>query len=310
MPLRPAARPLSSEDLYPARDPSVRARFLSLGHGERVRVAEAGADDGDPVLMLNGWGASVFNYRLVLPRLAEDGYRGIALDIRGHGLSDASGDASQYTSEALTEQVVSVLDALQLRSAVLVGQSMAGAAVLDTVWRVPERVRGAVLLAPIGFAHIARVTAARLLRVRQWHPRRVPRWVVELILRRVYGVRASFTERDVDEYWATLQAPATVTALMLLVERFDWTPRPPRACPPGTPLHVLFGERDRLIPAARAAARARRFTGALVEVIEGAGHLLAEEVPGEVVRAIESGGGGGAARAPPAPARPATTPTR
>ena len=41
-----------------------------------------------PVVMLHGWGASLYMYRHALDRLPRPGLRAIAVDLRGYGLSD------------------------------------------------------------------------------------------------------------------------------------------------------------------------------------------------------------------------------
>lgn len=281
-------RPLPPEARYPARDPRVRSRSIALASGEPVRLVEAGEAGAEPVLLFHGWAGSVYNFRHLLPLLAEGGRRAIAVDLRGHGLSDRPNDASTYSSSALLQYALDVMDALELWRATLVGHSMAGALVVDLLQRDPSRLSGVVLLAPIGFSRIARVTVARALRIREWLPGRAPRWAVKLVLRRMYGVRRTFDEHDVDEYWSALQHPQSLAALFALAERYDWSIRQWAAVPVSVPLRIVFGQRDRLVTAVAAAARARTVRGASVTVVEGAGHMLAEEVPEEVAREILS----------------------
>lgn len=279
---RPALLP--PDEWYPAGDAQARSRFVSVSDGERVRVVEAGPPDGTPVLLVHGWGASAYGYRRLLPLLAAAGLHGMAVDLRGHGLSDKPRRAGAYTSQALVQYLSELLDALRWTRGVVAGQSMGGALTFDLVHRAPERFLGAVLVAPIGLVPIRRIDVARRIRARRWAPRRVPRWMVTLQLKRVYGERATWDERDVDQYWAPLRTPDCVSALAGLVEEFDWTCR--SAAPVPVPIHVVLGERDRLISADRAAQRVRAFPDVRVRVISGAGHVLAEEVPNAVAHEI------------------------
>ena len=82
------AVPLAAAEMYPARVAEVRARWVALPDGERVRVVECGRDDAPPVLLLHGWGCSVYAWRHIAPALAAAGWKAIAMDLRGHGLSD------------------------------------------------------------------------------------------------------------------------------------------------------------------------------------------------------------------------------
>ncbi|HEX7123483.1 MAG TPA: alpha/beta hydrolase [Gemmatimonadaceae bacterium] len=276
-------RLLPPDEWYPAGDPHATARFVTLPGGERLRIIEAGPTTGTPVLLVHGWGASAYAYRRVLPLLAEAGLRGLAIDLPGHGQSDALRGLDAYRGASLVSSLRSVLDALDWERGIAVGQSMGGGLVYDLVQATPQRFIGAVLLAPMGLLPLRRIGVARAIGAPRWARVRVPRWAVEVQLRRVYGERGTWSERDVDEYWAPLRDRARVSALAAYVAEFDWHPRPGT---PAVPVTIVLGERDRLIPVARAEPRARALAGARVRVIPGAGHVLAEEVPNEVAAEI------------------------
>jgi pimeloyl-ACP methyl ester carboxylesterase len=277
---------LAPDEWYPAADASVSARLLDVDGGERVRLLEAGAVGGEPVVLIHGWGASAYNFRRLLPLLAEARLRGLAFDLRGHGLSSKPADPSRYTAAAMAQQVFDLLDALGLKQAVLVGQSMGGAIALDAAGLAPDRVRGVVLLSPIGLLAIRRITVARAVRASQWLGGRVPRWGISMLLRRVYGSRAQYETRDIDEYWAPAQFPEFVPSLFHLVNRFDWKPRSAEAFRRPGSVRLVLGELDRLVTTPRALARVRRIGALHATVVPGAGHLVAEEAPEYTVQAI------------------------
>ncbi len=279
--------PLPPDEWYPAGIQGLTARVIDLPTRERVRVVEAGPGNGAAILLLHGWGASAYNFRHVLPLLAAARLRGIAPDLRGHGLTAKPAEPALYSSAAMVRFVLDVMDALDLRRVVVVGQSMAGALALDAMLAARSRFTGAVLLAPIGLTSIRRVSVARLVRADRWLRGPVSRMAIELLLRRVYGTIRRFTDRDVDEYWAPSQQPGYLAALMALVMRFDWSPRVPESLHSiGESVQILLGQRDKLIPASRAAEVARSAAVASVEIVPGAGHLVAEEAPERVLRAV------------------------
>ena len=130
-----------------------------------------------------------------------------------------------------------------------------------------------------------RVVLARILR--WWHPSTTPRWAVSFVLRRIYGHRGRWTDRDLEEYWGPLRRGDVVKAILQSVREFDFTPRDPLQLSLGdTRIVIRFGELDRLIPARSAVAHAQRFRNADVGVLDAVGHVPAEEVPDEVVRLI------------------------
>jgi len=110
--------------------------------GGRVAYETYGAE-GTPIVALPGIGDTRASYRALGPRLADAGYAVFAMDLRGHGQSDA-GFAS-YTSEDIGDDVVALLDALNLRRAVLIGNSIGAAAITHAALR-SDRVARLVLL--------------------------------------------------------------------------------------------------------------------------------------------------------------------
>jgi len=87
---------------------------------------------GQPLLLLhpNGFCAGLFE---PLVRALDGAYRAIAVDLRGHGASDAPTDAAGYAFVELARDVVAVLDAMSLERVVALGQSLGGgvAALVD-----------------------------------------------------------------------------------------------------------------------------------------------------------------------------------
>lgn len=272
-------------DQYPANDDQASTRELIVA-GERVRLVESGTSGSFPVVLLHGWGASAYNYRGVLAALGRAGFHAIAPDLRGHGWSETQFPRGAWSAGAMAAWVEELLDVLGIDRCIVVGQSIGGAVALDAAARMPGRVAGLVLLAPIGFTRVRRVVLARVLR--WWHPSTTPRWIVAFILRRIYGTRGRWTERDLEEYWAPLRRGDVVKALLQSVREFDFTPRDPRSLHLGDGrLVIRFGELDRLIPPRVAVLHARGFRNADVGVFEGVGHVPAEEIPIEVTELIQ-----------------------
>jgi|SRR4051794_3587891 len=103
--------------------------------GLRFHVAEAGSGD-DPVLFLHGWPQHWYEWRDLMPALA-DGHRVLAMDLRGFGWSDAPRDG--YEKENLATDVLAVLDELGLERVKLVGHDWGGWVGFLLCLRAPER---------------------------------------------------------------------------------------------------------------------------------------------------------------------------
>ncbi|MCU0463966.1 MAG: alpha/beta hydrolase [Anaerolineae bacterium] len=116
------------------------ARYIEVG-GASIYLIERGDPDGLPVLLLHGFGGSVFTWRYTIDPLAEAGYRVIAFDRPPYGLSEKSSDFD-WVGTAYADLTVGVMDELGIEAAVLVGHSAGGAVIADVAALYPERVLG------------------------------------------------------------------------------------------------------------------------------------------------------------------------
>jgi pimeloyl-ACP methyl ester carboxylesterase len=273
--------------MYPAGIPGVTTRTLRLATGVSVRVAESGAADSPPIVFIHGWGASLYTFRHALDLLPAAGFRVIAPDLRGFGLSDKPRERGAYSLGAFRDDVVALLDALGCERTPLVGQSMGGAVALEVALTHPGRVTALGLINPTGITPIRYIgllrTAPRGV-VRALGRRIVPRWMVGLILRHLAYTDASrVEERDVDEYWSPTQLPGFVSAARATVTDVSWRPfSADRLASLEPPALLLLGSGDRLVHIPDPGAR---IPSARVHVMNG-GHCAHEERPREALDVI------------------------
>src|SRR5262249_48726245 len=111
-----------------------------------VKISYTVQGKGEPVVLIHGWLSSAeVNWGLpgVSALLAKD-YQVIALDVRGHGLSDKPTKEDAYGPE-LVEDVVRLLDHLKIKKAHLVGYSMGGVIAGNFITKHPDRVLSGTL---------------------------------------------------------------------------------------------------------------------------------------------------------------------
>jgi pimeloyl-ACP methyl ester carboxylesterase len=111
-------------------------------NGITLHAALAGA--GPPLLLLHGFTGSAATWRPLAERLAPL-RRTIAVDLIGHGLSDAPADPARYSMEHCLADLLALLDALGLARAAVLGYSLGGRVALQLVAAAPERVSALVL---------------------------------------------------------------------------------------------------------------------------------------------------------------------
>jgi pimeloyl-ACP methyl ester carboxylesterase len=121
---------------------SVDDRFVTVD-GLSIRYAEAGA--GLPLILLHGasLGSSADVFLRNLGPLAAAGFRPIAFDQPGFGLSDNPMD---FSVDYRKKSIMGFIDALGLKKAVLVGHSQAGNMAVANAFENPDRISHVVIL--------------------------------------------------------------------------------------------------------------------------------------------------------------------
>lgn len=136
--LAPAASEPVRFGLAPIKQ--VKAGVLDIGY------YETGPDEAPAVLLLHGFPYSIESYALVAARLAAHGCRVLVPHLRGHGTTRFLELSTPRSGQqgALGADVIALLDALQIKQAVLAGYDWGGraACVVAALW--PERCTGLV----------------------------------------------------------------------------------------------------------------------------------------------------------------------
>lgn len=104
--------------------------------------------DGPVVLLLHGYVSdSYINWVRpgIIDRLKGAGYQTVALDQRGHGLSEKPHELSAYADGAMVRDARGLLDHLEVETCLAAGYSMGARNVLDVLSSGEVRIRAAVL---------------------------------------------------------------------------------------------------------------------------------------------------------------------
>jgi non-heme chloroperoxidase len=102
--------------------------------GVKLHVREWGNPAGHPILFIHGWSQSHLCWLKQQDGALPDEFRLVAFDLRGHGMSDAPLDATQYTDgDKWADDVAAIIDQLALGRPTLVGWSYGGFVILDFI---------------------------------------------------------------------------------------------------------------------------------------------------------------------------------
>ena len=93
---------------------------------------------GEPTLVfVHGWSCDARYWREQLSYFSKK-HRIVVLDLAGHGHSGST--RSKYTMKAFGEDVRAVTEAINSRSAILIGHSMGGSVIAEAARLMPDRV--------------------------------------------------------------------------------------------------------------------------------------------------------------------------
>ena len=113
------------------------------------------------------------------------------------------------------------------------------------------------------------------------------RTIVRIALRRVYGKRAHFTRRDVEEYFAPSQFPDYGPAVRQALHSYDWSAAKHRRLGKvNVPAVGIWGTLDHMMPKDGMDLYLDLIPQIVLSAIPNAGHIIAEETPHEVNEAL------------------------
>jgi pimeloyl-ACP methyl ester carboxylesterase len=268
------------------RFPASRVHEIVTPDGGRIHVEECGA--GSPLLLLHGHGATLDTFALLARSLGDRGCRVVAMDQRGFGRS--SSVPPMFDLWGLCRDAATVLEALGLRHAIVVGHSMGGAVALGLAISGPEilseHVAGLVLInssarGPADRA-LTRARAAALDWAVVERLSRDPRHGI-VFARKNFGVdarRSHVAAARAIGFDSPVRGRRGFTRRLLGI---DLTAALPTI---RLPVLALAGSADRVVPPEGSAEIAALIPGARLEVLEGAGHMLPMERSGDVADLI------------------------
>ena len=291
--------------------PADRTRSVVTPDGVALHVEEVGRPDAPlTVVLLHGYiqEMAVWHYQRIA--LAGDEVRLVLYDHRSHGRS-GRGAPETATIDQLGEDLLLVLDELVPRGpVVLVGHSMGGMTVMALADRHPElfgpRVVGVCLIST-STGKLADLTfglPSAVLPV----TRRVLPWLTRTVRRRPYAFEhgrrvgtdlaflltrfGGFGDRAVSpalvQFVEEMGARTPVDVMAEFYETFTGHDKlAALAALVDAEVVVVAGDKDLITPLDHSQAMADALPSARMVVVEGAGHMVPVERPGEVTAAID-----------------------
>jgi pimeloyl-ACP methyl ester carboxylesterase len=284
------------------------SQHMVQANGLRFRAMVDGPADGDMFILLHGFPEGAESWSRQLAALSAAGFLAVAPDLRGYGLSDAPEDPASYSIDHLAEDVRFIITAFGRPAAHIAGHDWGAMVAWFFAGRYPEMTK---TLTVLSVPHPAALAAAsRDDEDQQARSRYVGLFLLQGKAERVLAendyrrLRAMFTigpnpdavpRSVVDHFTRSLSRPGRLTAALnyyranLAAGGGAWEALTDIG-PITMPTVLLWGDQDPALGRRAAEATKRHVEGKYrLEVLEGAGHWLQFERPGEVSLALTSG---------------------
>ncbi len=257
-------------------------------NGSRIAYLDAGG--GPPVILVHGFGGSLWQWEYQQAPLASH-YRVITLDLPGSGLSDKPDLA--YTPDEMIAFFRGFMDALGIQKAALVGNSMGGGLVIGMAVTHPERVDRVVLISgmPKGVREklTGRLTRRAvetsapvwLIRLGNWL---TGRWVTEDLLQEIVYDHSLLTQAVIERSYQNRQRPGLISPLITMARTLPlWEQGLARRIGEiRQPTLVIWGEQDEVFPPEVGRELQTTIKGASFALVPKAGHIPQWEQPDAV----------------------------
>jgi epoxide hydrolase 4 len=124
---------------------SLMSTYIRTGEYQ-LHSVQAGDPSGRLVILLHGFPEFWYGWRKQIDPLVNAGFRLLIPDQRGYNLSDRPQEISAYTVDALSQDVLALIEWAGAEEAAVVGHDWGGILVWHLALNYPERIRRAAIL--------------------------------------------------------------------------------------------------------------------------------------------------------------------
>ena len=280
----------SAEDLS-GRWATPPSQFV-LVDGMQVHLRDEGPrDDPQPIVLLHGTSSSLHTWDGWAQVLKEK-HRVIRVDLPGFGLTGPTPDGN-YQMPAYSHFVAALMDTLQVKRAVLAGNSLGGYVAWKTAVDYPDRVSKLILVDSAGYATTAASVPigfklAQIPMLSGLMANILPRRVIESSLRNVYGDPSKITTELIDRYYELTLRTGNRKSLAARFSQNKAGEFEAQIQQIKQPTLVMWGRLDRLILPENAEKFHRDIANSRVVLFDALGHVGHEEGPAATVAAAQA----------------------
>ena len=265
----------------------IKSRFVDTPAARFHYVREG---SGPPVVLISPGAAWVVAWKPQLSALSKD-HTVYVVDLPGQGYTKLKDPGSfRWDLVGMTGALGSFMDAVGVERAAVAGNSWSGGWALAFAQRNSDRVSKLMLLDSSGLDvrdpwqwEIMKYPVAGELLTKMFTTKDTVRAAAENSL-----VHKNFvTDELVNEWWSPMTFRDNLRSNYLLERGLNWGETEQAMPKTKTPVLVLWGKRDNVLPASQAKQFGELLPNSEVHVLDGCGHALEYDCPARVNGAIE-----------------------
>ena len=243
-----------------------------------VSYSDFGPVEAPVVILIHGFPLNKSMWNLQIEALRDD-YRVIAYDVRGHGDSDAGNE--DFSIDLFANDLISFMDSLNIRKAVVCGLSMGGYIALNAAGNYQERFDALILSDTQYMADTPEVRENRLAAIENIRKNGLEDYAHESIKKlfapashlskdtEIASVKEMIVNSSKQSIYQTLHALAIRKETSAILSHIK------------IPVLILVGKDDIITPVEMAESMHKKINGSQLNIIEHAGHLSNMENPFE-----------------------------
>jgi len=268
----------------------VRGEFVDVGGARLYYYASGTRGTGEPIVFIHGFPTSSHLWSDVAT-LTPKGHRVVVLDLLGYGRSDPPAPGIDLSIRAHADRVVTLLDALGINYATIVGHDVGGGIAQSLAIRHPTRVSRLCLINAVAFDDWPG-REVKLVRATMPLTRHLPAtWILSVLradLLRGYVVSARGAH-SIDQFVRPFVSEAgrdVLVAHLAALDSAETKALAPRLKDIVAPTAIVWGAEDPFLAAAIGRRLADAIPGATLDVVPDIRHFTPDEAPERVAEAL------------------------
>lgn len=235
-----------------------------------VSYTDEGPDNAPVIILIHGFPFNKSMWNKQVEMLIEN-YRVIAYDVRGHG--NSPGGSDDFSIELFVDDLLGLMDALKIETAMLCGLSMGGYIALNAIENFPKRFNALILCDTNCVADTPEVVDKRMKTIESIHEKGLEQYANDSV-KNLFAPESFITNKEkiavIKEMIMKTSAQSLSRTLFALARRNE-------TCRGLANIKIavliLVGSEDKITPPDAARLMQKKIKGSKLKIIEHAGHL-------------------------------------